>query len=149
MDHLRALAVWCVSRYSQILILRPRSEGKYIPIPTQHDLTFRTLTHSQVNHLGGLGRSRGIAAFEVAEDGGAVVDALDGDGGGADDVGQCVEERGPGERADVAELEGAAREDDGGGGADAVEEVVAGGREALAGVEGGWEGVGEVGEKSG
>ncbi len=65
-----------------------------------------------------------------------------------DDRSQGIEEWWAGERADVAELEGAAGEDDGDGVADAVNEVVARWGDVLSWVNG-WEGGGSEGEERG
>ena len=68
---------------------------------------------------------RAAARLEAGHVGRVVVDALDGDVGGAELGRQRGDERGADDPADVAALEGAAREDEGEGRAEPVEDVVA------------------------
>lgn len=109
--------------------------------------TLRLRLHDQLRHER---RASRVAALEEAQDRGAVVDALDGEVGGADVVGEGLEEGRAREGADVAVLAGAAGEDEGYGAAGcAVCELVFGLNAGVLSLysEGGSEGEGEEREE--
>lgn len=88
-----------------------------LAVPGQDDLGRGALGVGEGDEVGHLLAALGVAPLQEAEDVGGVVDALDGELGGADERRQIVQEQGAdvARGADVAVLRRAARVDDGHG----------------------------------